>query len=222
MNPRFGCLLALAAMLANPVFAQQGQHHAHHDMHPVHPADSIHHMHHTHQMHGNMMGMMQGDMMEMHMHMMQQVMSDPLHYSSMLVHVLPTMQDLLGLSGEQTARLRQMEQQFTAEQDAYQEQERQAQQQLQGLLASESADPSLVASQLEEAATRHARMQALAYRTAQQMRNELSPQQQTTLRNMTPMQMCHHMMTHMTMMDMMEAMHGDLMAGGMMGMMHGH
>jgi hypothetical protein len=210
MNSIFASLsvFALAATLANPAFAQHGQHH---DRHPMHPADSTHHMHGS---------MMQGGMMEMHMQMMLQVMSEPLRYSSMMVQVLPTMQEPLGLSDEQAARLRQMEQKFTAEQDAYMEQETQAQQQLQDLLASESADPSRVESQLEESAVRRARMQALAYRTAQQMRNELSSQQQTALLNMTPMQICHHMMTHMTMMDVMQAMHGDMMAGGMMGMMH--
>lgn len=202
-------VLALAYVLANPAFAQHGQHH---DRHSGHSADSTHHMHGS---------MMQDDMMEMHMQMMLQVMSEPLRYSSMLVHVLPTMQEPLGLSDEQAAGLRQMEQQFTAEQTAYLEQETQAQQQLRDLLASESADPSRVESQLEESAIRRARMQALSYRTAQQMRNELSPQQQTSLLNMTPMQLFHHMMTHMTMMDMMQAMHGDMMAGGMMGTMHG-
>jgi hypothetical protein len=174
-------------------------------------------------MRSGMMNMMQGDMMQgmmqQHMQMMDQMMKDPLHRSAMLVHMLPTMQEPLALSDDQVARMKQSAQQFGEQKEAHQKQMMQAKEQLQELLASEDAAPDRVRALLEESASYHAQMQALAYETASQMKGVLSAEQRTKLSEMKPMQMHHHMMANMTMMEMMQAMHGDMMPGGMKGMM---
>lgn len=164
-------------------------------------------------------GMMQGQMMSMmqeHMQMMQRMMQDPLRHAAMLVHVLPTMQEPLDLSDEQATQLKQRAQQFKEQKEAHQKQMIQAKEQLQELLASEDVAPDRVRTLLEEAATHQAQMQALAYETASQMKGILSDEQRTKLSEMEPMQMHHHMMANMTMMEMMQAMHGDMMPDGMM------
>lgn len=167
-------------------------------------------------------GMMQGDMMGMmrqHMQMMDQMMKDPLRRSAMLVHMLPTMQEPLALSDDQVARMQQSARQFGEQKEAHQKQMMQTKEQLQELLATGDAAPDRVRALLEETASHHAQMQALAYETASQMKGVLSAEQRTKLSEMKPMQMHHHMMANMTMMEMMQAMHGDMMPGGMQGMM---
>lgn len=167
-------------------------------------------------------GMMQGDMMGMmrqHMQMMDQMMKDPLRRSAMLVHMLPTMQEPLALSDDQVARMQQSARQFGEQKEAHQKQMMQTKEQLQELLATGDAAPDRVRALLEETASHHAQMQALAYETASQMKGVLSAEQRTKLSEMKPMQMHHHMMANMTMMEMMHAMHGDMMPGGMQSMM---
>jgi hypothetical protein len=167
-------------------------------------------------------GMMEGDMMGMmhqQMQKMEQMMKEPLTRSAMLVHMLPTMKEPLSLSDDQVARLKKSAQQFNMQKEAHQKQMKQTNEQLQKLLAVEDAAPDRVRALLEESATHHAQMQALAYEMASQMKGMLSAEQRTKLSEMTPMQMHHHMMSNMTMMQMMQAMHGDMMPGGMKGMM---
>ena len=173
-------------------------------------------------MQSGMMDMMQGDMMgimRQHMQMMDQMMKDPLRRSAMLVHMLPTMQEPLALSDDQVARMQQSAWQFDEQKEAHQKQMMQAKKQLQELFATGDAAPDRVRALLEETASHHAQMQALAYETASQMKGGLSAEQRTKLSEMKPMQMHHHMMANMTMMEMMQAMHGDMMPGGMQGMM---
>lgn len=59
-------------------------------------------------------------------------------------------------------------------------------------------------------------MQALVNTTASQMESVLSAEQRTMLSEMEPMQLHQHMMTNMTMMEMMQTMHGNMMHGNMM------
>ncbi|ARA92150.1 hypothetical protein AWN76_002490 [Rhodothermaceae bacterium RA] len=162
-------------------------------------------------MHSPMTGMMRH-----HMQMMQQMMQDPLRRSAMLVHVLPSLQEPLVLSDEQAAQLRQHAQQFKEQKKAHQQQMKQAKAQLQELMASGDAAPERVRAQLEEAARHHAQMQALAYETAEQMKGVLTAEQQATLTKMKPMQLHHHMMMNMTMMEMMQALQPGMMSCGMM------
>lgn len=192
----------LATLVAVPASAQHQQHHG---QAPTQQADSTR----------DMTGMMPGDMMQMHMRMVEQAMADPLRRAAMLVRVLPTMQEPLALSDEEAASLRQTAQRFRTEQQAHMEQAARVQEQLRDLLASDDADPARVESLLVEAASHHAQLQALAYRTARQMQGGLSDEQRAKLSEMTPMAMHHHMMTNMTMMEMMQLMHGEMMSGGM-------
>lgn len=163
-----------------------------------------------------MMEMMPGSMMQdemmgmMHQHM-QQMMQDPLRRAAMLVHVLPTLQEPLALSEAQVTQLKQHVKQFEEQKAAHEQQMKQAKAQLETLLASGDAAPDQVRHRLEEAAAHHARMQALAYETATQMKGVLSAEQRTKLAEMKPMHLHHHMMTSMTMMEMMQAMHGGQM-----------
>ncbi len=154
-------------------------------------------------------------MMQQHM----QIMKDPLRHSAMLVHMLPTMQEPLTLSDDQAARMKQSKQQFKEQKDTHQKQMKQAKEQLQELLTSGDAAPNRVRSLLEETASHHVQMQALAYETAAEMKGMLSAEQRAKLSEMKPMQMHHHMMTNMTMMEVMQAMHGGMMSGEEKGMM---
>lgn len=195
----------LTAIMVLPVNAQQGT---------MQQADTTRGM--MGMMHGGMMDMMPGGMMQMHMQMMEQMMQDPLHHTAMLVHVLPTMQEPLALSGEQVTQLKQRAQQFVEQKQAHQKQMMTVGEQLQELLSSDDAAPDQVRSLLEEQAMHRARMQALAYETGMQMKDVLTAEQRTKLTGMSPMQLHHHMMANMTMMEMMQAMHGPMLPSGMM------
>jgi len=155
------------------------------------------------------------NLMQEHMTMMD----DPLRRSAMLVHMLPTMQESLGLSDDQVMRMKQSTQQYKERNDTHQQQMKRATEQLDELLASEDAPPNRVRSLLEETASHGARMQALAFESAAEMKGMLSAEQRAKLSGMKPMQMHHHMMTNMTMMEMMQAMHGGMVSGEKMGMM---
>ena len=165
-----------------------------------------------------MMGMMPGGMMQMHMQMMQRMMNDPLRQSAMLVHLLPTLQEPIGLSTEQASRLEQTRDRFKEQSRNQGEQLQKARRQLQEAMQDDQARPEQVRSLLEEVAIHQARMQALGYEAAAEMKASLTPDQREQLSTMKPMQLHHHMMANLTMMEMMQVMHGGAMmgAGGMM------
>lgn len=168
-------------------------------------------------------GMMQGDMMgsmhQMHMQMMGQVMKNPFKHAAMMVQMLPTMKNPLGLSDEQVAHFEEEAEQFNRQQAALKDKASQAEAQLKDMLASDKPDPATVRSLLRETAMHRADIKALGLEIADRMKAELTAEQRVKLADMTPMQMHHHMATHMTMMEMMHTMHGNMMPGGMMEMM---
>ncbi|WP_457651432.1 Spy/CpxP family protein refolding chaperone [Rhodocaloribacter sp.] len=168
-------------------------------------------------MQGGMMGggMMQG-MMHMHMNMMQQMMSNPLKRSSLTIYVLPTMKDLLDLSDEQVSSMKDAARAYESRVAELKEMAAKTGEQLKSALTAENPDPDRVKSLLRENATLHADLKALGFETARKMEALLTPEQRQKLAELTPMQMHHHMMANMTMMEMMKAM-GGMMDGGMMG-----
>ncbi|WP_456425584.1 Spy/CpxP family protein refolding chaperone [Rhodocaloribacter sp.] len=168
-------------------------------------------------MQGGMMqgGMMQG-MMHMHMNMMKQMMSNPLKRSSLMIYGLPTMKDLLDLSDEQVSSMRDAARAYESRAAELKEMAAKTGEQLKSALAAENPDPDRVKSLLRENATLHADLKALGFETARKMEALLTPEQRQKLAELTPMQMHHHMMANMTMMEMMKAM-GGMMGGGMMG-----
>lgn len=173
----------------------------------------------TRRMTGALHGDMMPGMMQQHMQTMEQMMKDPLQRSAVLVHVLPAMQEPLALSDDQVNRLEQIAQRFGEQKHAGQEKMKQANDRLREILASGDAAPDEVRALLEVLASHHAQMQALAYETASTMKGLLSPDQQTDLAEMKPMQLHHHIMVNMTMMQMMQmmqAMRSEMMPGDMM------
>lgn len=220
MRTLISCLtaLVLAVVVTLPAAAQHEQHHPQ-------QADTSRGMMPGGMMQGGMMqggmtqdgmmDMMHGGMMQMHMQMMQQAMNDPLRRRTMLVHVLPTMQEPLGLSDEQVTDLQSAARQLEEEHRTHGEQMAQARQRLQDAMDSDEAAPGQVRSMLEEVALHHARMQAFAYETGVQMESILTDEQRSRLSEMAPMQLHQHMMMNMTMMEMMQAMHGAMGSGGM-------
>ena len=168
---------------------------------------------------GMMQDGMMGRMHQMHMQMMDQAMQDPFQHSTLMVHVLPTMQLPLELSDEQVAHLEEAVEVFNRQQSALQDKASQAQSQLKDLLASDKPDPAQVKLLLRETGMLRADLKALGFETAYRMEAELSEAQWAKLSEMTPMQIHHHMAMHMTMMEMMQALQGDMMQAGMMEMM---
>ncbi|MFV1980313.1 MAG: hypothetical protein ACC655_04100 [Rhodothermia bacterium] len=173
--------------------------------------------------------MMQGDMMQgMHSKMIGAVMNDPLKRSTLLIQVLPTMKETLDLSDEQVAGLERIAQDYTQRKAQESERAENDDQQIQDLLGTEAPDPAQLKTLLRSAATVRADIAAMGYEAAVAMKGELSDEQRETLVDMTPMEIHHYMMTNLTMMEMMKAMHGDEMGkmhggdkGDEMGKMHG-
>ncbi|QXD14324.1 hypothetical protein GQ464_012855 [Rhodocaloribacter litoris] len=176
-------------------------------------------------MQGGMMqnGMMQNGMMQMMHQRMQQMMSNPLQRAALLVHLLPTLQEPLALTDAQVAELKQHAQAFQAKRQELMQQMKAAQEQLQKVISEGEAAPDQVQARLEAIARHHARLQALAYETALQMKKVLTDEQRSKLAAISPMQWHRYMMENITMMQMMQMMHGGMMHGGMMqgGMMQG-
>ncbi len=236
-------LVLTATMLAwtMPATAQQSQHHGEQAAEPSAQTDSMQtgtmpHMKKGGTTQGGMMqggmmqgGMMQGGMMqEMHSKMIGAVMNDPLKHSTLLIQVLPTMKETLDLSDEQVAGLERIAQDYTQRKAEESERVEKADQQIQDLLGTEAPDPAQLKTLLRSAATVRADIAAMGYEAAAAMKGELSDEQHETLADMTPMEIHHYMMTNLTMMEMMKAMHGDKMGkmhggdkGDKMGKMHG-
>ncbi len=170
----------------------------------------------------DMQGMMQGMMHGMMQGKMHGMMQEPLHQSGMLVFMLPTMGEQLGLSHEQVAALAQQKKQFLATQQQTREARAEKQAALKALFEAGTPPPEKVEALLVETATLEARRQAAWYRVAASMKAVLTPEQGDRLRAMKPAEMHQHMMAGMSMMDMMQmmkALHGEMMGHEMMGMM---
>ncbi len=222
-------LMATLLMLCVGTRPAVAQHQIHHpDRSAAEQADTTHGMMSLRQggmMQDPMTGMMPQhmQMMQLHVQMTLDIMQDPLRRSTLIVYVLPTLQEPLALTDEQVNELKQLTQQFKKQTMAHQEQMKQATAQLKEILAPGDAAPERVREQLEETARHRARMQALAYETAVKMKGVLTAEQRAALAEMKPMQLHHHMMRNMTMMEMMQAMQPGMMScgmmqGGMMGM----
>lgn len=173
---------------------------------------------------GMMQGMMQsqmGMMRAMHMQMMERAMKRPLKHSAMMVRVLPTMKDPLGLSDAQVAHLEELAARFKEAQSELAAKASEVETKLDDQLASDEPDPAEITTLLREEAMHRADMKALGIKTAMQMKADLTGEQREKLAAMTPVQMHQHMASHMTMMEMMQAMHGDDMPGSSMGVRGG-
>jgi len=127
------------------------------------------------------------------------------------------MKDLLELSDEQVSRMKDLAKAYESKAAELKEMAAKTGENLKSALAAENADPAEVKALLRENATLQADMKALAFETARKMEEVLTPEQRQKLAELTPMQMHHHMMANMTMMEMMKAMGGGMMGGGMMG-----
>lgn len=160
-------------------------------------------------MHANMMQSMDGMMMD-------QMMNDPFVRSRMLIAVLPTMKDPLSLSDEQVAQLTKTATEFQTRRNEMTSQISEAEKQIQDLLASNDPNPAQIRASLRMAAMHRADLQAAGLEAVAAMKGRLSADQRATLEGMPAMQMHHHMMANLTMMEMMQAMHGEMGHGMMM------
>jgi septal ring factor EnvC (AmiA/AmiB activator) len=166
---------------------------------------------------GGMNCMMHANMMQsMHGMMMDQMMNDPFVRSRMLIAVLPTMKDPLSLSDEQVAQLSKTATEFQARRNEMTSQISEAEKQIQDLFASNDADPAQIRESLRTAAMHRADLQGAGLEAVAAMKGQLSADQRSTLEGMPAMQMHHHMMSNLTMMEMMQAMHGEMGHGMMM------
>ena len=154
-------------------------------------------------MHANMMQNMHGMMMD-------QMMNDPFVRSRMLIAVLPTMNEPLSLSDEQVAQLSKTATEFQARRNEMESQISEAEKQIQDLLASNDADPAQIRESLRMAAMHRADLQAAGLEAVIAMKGQLSADQREKLEGMPAMQVHHHMMSNLTMMEMMQAMHGEM------------
>lgn len=172
---------------------------------------------HSGQQAGQQMGGMEGGMMSMMHDMMGQMMNDPIKRSGMFIQIIPTMKEALELTDAQLASLQEAKKSYETELQALEEKARKSEADLEALLQAEKADPSAVKVAMLEAAEHRVNIRALTYETAIRMRSQLSEEQRVSLDEMEPMQLHHHMMTRMTMMEMMQVMHGEgMMDTGMM------
>lgn len=168
---------------------------------------------------------MQGAMMqpEMQQSIMNGAMHSPLAYSMMLVHMLPTMKEQLDLSDEQAQQFRQAEADYLARREEVSTELQTTRQRVQQLAGSDEPDMGALEKTLHDAAAKRADLQVAGIETAARMKAGLNAEQRKELANMSPVELHRHMMSNMTMtdmMNMMQSMYGVMNAGGMQGM-HG-
>jgi hypothetical protein len=211
-------LLTLGLLLPISASAQHPQHHAKRGM--MAP-DS---------MSGPMMGMMEGVMMGQGMIRMmhgmhQRMMQNPMHRSNMMIFMLPTLADTLGLSDQQAEQVNKLKSEAMTQRSEHREQLMAQRRELMGLFeGDEHPAPEAVRRHLTTMAEMRASQQASMYETAHRMRQVLTDEQRQMLDGLTPQQMMRQMMSRMPMMDMMQMMRsmhgGGMMSGKMMqGMM---
>ncbi|MGK7294293.1 MAG: hypothetical protein ACNS61_00525 [Candidatus Wenzhouxiangella sp. M2_3B_020] len=170
---------------------------------------------------------MPGNMPMMQMPMMQamhgQMMQNPMHRTSMMAFMLPTLADTLELTGQQRERLTELKRTMMQQRQQMMQRMQDRQQQMRDLFAGEGQPaPAEVRQHLMAVAELRARQQADLYEVAREMQQVLTDEQRQMLTGMTPQQTMRQMMANMTMMDMMQmmrAMHGGMVGGGMMNRM---
>ncbi len=159
------------------------------------------------------MSSMEGGMMSMMHDMMGTMMNDPFKRSGMMIHVIPSMKEALDLTDEQLTGLQETKSIYKSGLMALEDKAKKSEKELRELLQSEEADPAVVKTIMLETAEHRISMKTLTYETASNMRSQLTEEQRASLAEMKPMKLHHHMMTKMTMMEMMQAMHGEGMMG---------
>ena len=165
---------------------------------------------------GDQDGMMKGMMsavkmtMEGMMSSMKEAMDDPFLRSRLTVTLLPTMQEALALSPEQIDNLQLIKGRFNQEQSALTDQAQRLHDESLALANAEVHDRTEITQILRETAMVGADMKALALATSDEMLSTLAPEQRKRLAAMTPMQVHHHMMMNLSMMEMMRAMSGTI------------
>ena len=150
---------------------------------------------------GDQDGMMKGMMSSM-----KEAMDDPFLRSRLTVTLLPTMQEALALSPEQIDNLQLIKGRFNQEQSALTDQAQRLHDESLALANAEVHDRTEITQILRETAMVGADMKALALATSDEMLSTLAPEQRKRLAAMTPMQVHHHMMMNLSMMEMMRAM----------------
>lgn len=173
----------------------------------------------------NMQGMTGGGMEQMH----EQMMERPRMRSAMQVHLLPVLKDSLSLTDDQVVHLKQAKSQYLKEQKSLKERQSRIQEQLQKVLKAEEPSLDKVQSLLSEQKKLETEEEMTLYRTAAQMKEELSEKQRARFADLGPQEMHHAAMAHLSMQDMMRMMQGmheecpmmENMEMGGMGMMEG-
>lgn len=150
---------------------------------------------------GGMMGegMQQMNMQQMH----EQMMERPRMRSALQVHLLPVLKDSLSLTEEQAARLEEQKSQLLKKQKTLQKREKELQEQLQKTLNAEEPDLGKAESLLSEQKKAEAEKEMALYRTAAQMKAELSDEQRSRFTDLSPQELHQAAMTHLSMQDMM-------------------
>lgn len=154
--------------------------------------------------------------------MHRQMMQNPMHRSTMMAYMLPALADTLGLSEQEKNQMESLKRDLKTQLQSNQEQRKEQKQELKRLFEGENQPSATeVRQHLEEMASLRADRQASIYETAEQMRQMLTEEQRQRLEGMSPQDQMQYMMAEMSMMDMMQmrqAMHGEMMAGSMMNM----
>lgn len=145
--------------------------------------------------------------------MMEEAMDDPIRRSVVLVYGLPTFGAPLGLSEDQIDRLRQGQAAYLAVLLPLQQRAEQAGQQLGQEMAKPSPDPERVRLLLREQAFQQSDVKALAFEVAAGMLDALTPAQHQALGDLDAAALHHHLKTHLTAEELVQAMGGPAKAG---------
>ena len=156
------------------------------------------------------------NMADGNMQHMQMMMQDPIHRSSMLVWMLPTMQEQLGLSDEQNEALEGIKQEYKLQQAEAIEQLSHSRNQLEEQLTLDGPNLEEVKYLLRDIGVSEADMQVLGIASVHRMKKELTDTQRTILVGMNPSDMHLHMSGNMSMNEMMQASQSSMMMCSMM------
>lgn len=137
---------------------------------------------------------------------MEAVMQNPLVRSEMLLHVLPVMDEPLGLDQAQVSSLRTIKQEAQKSKAELRSRIHETQRELDAILAQKSPDPSTVEAQLKEAAQQKAAVQAVSFAAVARMKEILTSDQRTKFAAMNHAEMHRHLMESMTVLQMMQLM----------------
>lgn len=154
--------------------------------------------------HATMQGMMGGGMQQMH----EQMMERPRMQSAMQVRLLPALKDSFSLTDEQVARLEGAKSQYLEEQKSLEKKQSEVQRQIQETFKAEEPNLGEVQSLLSEQKKLEIEEEMALYRTAAQMKEELSEEQRARFTGLSPQEMHQAAMAHLSMQDMMQMMQG--------------